>query len=281
MGGELRVMSVLGQGSMFQFTIPVNLVPAGALTSQFSNRKVIGLAPDQPRYRLLVVEDHHENRQFLVQLLQSIGFEVREAESGQDAVQLWQNWRPDLIWMDIRMPGMNGYEATRQIRDLEAKGKTGRRRQEPGESQKFNSTGLDAPTKILALTASAFQDERAAILVSGCDDFVCKPVTEAVLLNKLVEHIGVRYLYQEKIDVSQQEVSLETDGDSLSTLLQVMPPVWIAQLQRAARTADEEAVLQMLEQIPPTHDVLADALKELVNELRLDKLIELTTDFNN
>ena len=80
---------------------------------------MIGLAPDQPEYRILVVEDRLENRLLLVHLLTRIGFVVREAENGQEAIALLSSWQPDLIWMDIRMPVMDRYEATRQIKARE------------------------------------------------------------------------------------------------------------------------------------------------------------------
>jgi PAS domain S-box-containing protein len=273
MGGQLTVHSQLGQGALFRFTIPVTVVRADDLPNQTLLRKVVGLAPNQPAYRLLVVEDNLENGQFLVQFLEAIGFEVREARNGQEAVALWQEWSPHLIWMDMRMPIMDGYEATRQIRAL--------------------SSPLHPPTKIIAITASAFEDERLAILSVGCDDFVCKPATEMILLEKIAEHLHVDYLYTDQSpDLFRDPSKLPESGlasksaapqdtrfitkDLLVDVLPLMAPEWINQLQRAARMADEELIFQLLEQLPPSQISLADSLRQLVNEFRLETLIDLT-----
>lgn len=271
MGGDLTVYSSPGEGATFQFGIPVTVVQGDEPPTQRCHRKVIGLAADQPHYRLLVVEDNPENRQFLVQFLQLIGFEVQAAQNGQEAVALWQQWQPHLIWMDMRMPIMDGYEATRQIRALSA-------------------LGHPAP-KILALTASAFEDECTAILSAGCDDFVCKPATEATLLAKIAEHIGVTYSYEDNYEELPEPVSASPEltaliaqpvaavsSEWLAEALPLMPAEWIVQLQQAARIADEELIVQLIEQLPPTQSQLANGLRALVYEFQLDKLIELTVE---
>ncbi|MFM7426944.1 MAG: PAS domain S-box protein [Elainella sp.] len=250
MGGELGFTSTPGQGSTFYFVIPVE--PGQDDQAAQTAQQVIGLAADQPAYRLLVVEDNRENRQFLVQLMRSVGFTVTAASNGQEAIELWQTWAPDLIWMDMRMPILDGYAATQKIRELEA------------------ATARPA-TKILALTASAFEDERAAILAAGCDDFIFKPTTDALLFDKLTEHLGVQYRHQTQ---TQQTAPAEPVLDAQT--LRVMPPDWIAQLHRAARIADEELILALLDQIPPDQEQLAQTLRQIVSDLQLDQLIELT-----
>jgi len=99
---------------------------------------VVGLAVGQPEWRILIVEDGEDNRRLLRQLLEPLGFAVREAENGEEGVALWQDWRPHLIWMDMRMPVLDGYAAARQIKD-----------QDDSEA-----------TRIVALTASAFEEDR-------------------------------------------------------------------------------------------------------------------------
>jgi PAS domain S-box-containing protein len=281
MGGTLTVHSQLGAGATFSFQIPVVPVAESDLPLQPQNRQIMGLAPHQTQYRILVVEDHWENRQFLVKLLRSIGLAVQEAEHGQAAVRAWQQWGPHLIWMDMRMPVMDGYTATRQIRHLEATQASMPHPTKPHRTKPHR-------TKIVALTASAFDHERQAILAAGCDDLVCKPAPANLLFEKMAEHLGVSYLYQAQ-PVALSAVSTPSDApevgpevtpenpiDSLRSALQTMPSTWIEQLHQAARRADEDLVLACLEQIPPNQTTLLAALRSWVGDLRLDKLVELT-----
>jgi CheY-like chemotaxis protein/anti-sigma regulatory factor (Ser/Thr protein kinase) len=173
MGGEIAVESEVGGGTTFRVRLALPTLAMEPTAAAAPARTVVGLAPDQPTYRILVVDDYRENRQLLVQFLKPLGFDLYEAGDGKEAIAQWRAHRPHLIWMDIRMLGMDGYEATRRI--------------------KADPAGQD--TVIIALTASVFEAERANILAAGCADFVRKPITEAVLLKKLAQHLGVVYRY--------------------------------------------------------------------------------------
>jgi PAS domain S-box-containing protein len=225
MGGEIGITSQLGQGSKFSFTIevkqvhpPTNLLPARKL--------VRSLAPHQPSYRILIVDDRPENRTLMTQLLKKVGFTgLHTAIDGRDAVKQWQTWRPHLIWMDMRMPVMDGYRATQQIRLLERQ----------IHSIENESTTI---TKIIALTASAFQQERTDIIAAGCDDFVPKPIQESLILEKMAAHLGITYLYDERVSVdsidhrspltTHQNASQPPQATALD--LSLMPSDWIQQL---------------------------------------------------
>lgn len=177
MGGDLTVASTLGTGSVFTLMMPVEPVEddqdeTAEIPFQLVER-IQRLAPDQRGQRILVVEDQRGNRLLMQKLLGAVGFEIKEALDGQSAIELWQSWQPDLILMDIQMPVMNGLEATRQIRQL---------------------NHLKQP-KIIALTASAFEEQRQAILSAGCDDFASKPVDREKLLTLIGSHLGISYLY--------------------------------------------------------------------------------------
>jgi CheY-like chemotaxis protein len=186
-------------------------------------------------------------------MLEILGFEVRTATNGQEGVALWESWSPHLICMDMLMPVMDGYEATQQIK------------------QSLNGQN----TVIIALTASAFEEQREAILRSGCDEFLPKPFQQEELLEKIAHHLGVRYVYQEqKLPTSPQPPVSEEPV--VPEALAVMPAPWISQLHQAALYADDELINQLIEQIPIQHASLRQTLKEMLNNFRLEELINLT-----
>ncbi|HAJ63013.1 MAG TPA: hypothetical protein DCP31_30420 [Cyanobacteria bacterium UBA8543] len=253
LGGEIAVTSTLGQGSIFTFDIQVTLVTAADEKPLSSQRQVISLEPNQPSYRILVVEDIAENRQLLVEMLTLVGFEVREATNGQEGVAIWESWSPHLICMDILMPVMDGYDATDQIKQT-PKGKD---------------------TVIIALTASAFEEQREGILRAGCDDFLPKPFQHEVLLEKIAHHLGVRYVYEESRSPLLDQPPTPENYLTVESLA-VMPASWVTQLHQAALWADDELINQLAEQIPLEYDSLRLALKDMLNNFRLEELIDLT-----
>ncbi|MEW5958533.1 MAG: ATP-binding protein [Chloroflexota bacterium] len=248
MGGEISVKSEVGQGTTFQFDIQINRVETAELRPSPPPQRVIGLAPDQPSYRLLVVDDNVDNRKLLVELLKPLGFEVGEAGNGQECLNIWAQWQPHLIWMDMRMPVLNGYEATRRIK----------------------ATSNGRSTVIIALTAGAFEEERAAVLAIGCDDFVRKPFQEAEIFDKIARHLNVRYLYEEEVKID----SAPTSDPKLLTAahLATLPPEWRADLQQAVKEINLEKVNLIVGRISRENEPLAQALANLVENFRFDTL---------
>jgi two-component system sensor histidine kinase/response regulator len=255
MGGDIQVNSILGVGSIFSFDIKITLADPSEVAPLLTNRRVLKIAPNQPLYRILVVDDRAENRDIIAQLLGSIGFEVRTANNGQEAIAIWENWQPHLIWMDMRMPIMDGYEATRQIR------------------KKANSSTTF--TKIIALTASAFEEQRTTILAAGCDDFVSKPFREQVIFDKLTEHIGVRFIYAEESENQTPEETI-SGKDLKPSDLSIMPSEWLAELHQASLEVDAEKINQLITQIPSSHQLLIEGLTDLVRRFCFDEIYELT-----
>ncbi len=137
--------------------------------------RVIGLAPDQPECRVLVVEDEALNRAVLGRLMRDTGFSVREAEHGGEGVALFESWRPHFVWMDMRMPVMDGLAATRAIRAL------------PG----------GAAVKIVAFTAHVSSDNHAEMRDAGCDDVLAKPMRDCELFEAMQRLLGLRFRYAE------------------------------------------------------------------------------------
>jgi signal transduction histidine kinase/DNA-binding response OmpR family regulator len=176
MGGEIEIQSKEGIGSLFRVILPVQrAAEAEIMSSGVEEGGVIGLESGQPEYRILIVEDQFENQLLLQRLLVNAGFDVKVAKSGAEGIALFQSYHPHFIWMDKRMPVMNGIETTRRIRAL------------PG--------GLDV--KIAAVTASAFANQRDELLASGMDDFVRKPYRPAEIFDCMVRQLGVRFIHIE------------------------------------------------------------------------------------
>ncbi|MCX8018570.1 MAG: response regulator, partial [Rhodocyclaceae bacterium] len=174
MGGELTVTSAPGKGSTFAFDLP--LPPAAAPLEKPAPGRVLRLAPGQPAPRVLVAEDRPDNQRVVEQLLTGIGCAVRLASDGREAVEAFTAWHPDLVLMDMRMPVMDGYAATRAIRAL------------PG--------GAGLP--IVALTASAFEEDRGEVAAAGCDAMLRKPIEAERLFAMLAERLGLRFEYAEQ-----------------------------------------------------------------------------------
>ena len=313
MGGDISVSCGLGKGSIFQFDIQVGLGEATEIETTKSQHQVIGLAPDQPEYRILVVEDRLENRQLLVQLLTMIGFVVREAENGQEAIALWSSWQPHLIWMDMRMPVMDGYEATKQIK-ARAMGRGGDGEMRGGgdylnstnqlsttsvplafsSPHLLNSGSASYPredTVIIALTANAFEEDRQLALNVGCDDFVRKPFQESEIFEKMAQYLGVRYRYQEPVLLNDEGIMMNVELGknseihhlsaslgSLKDALDQMPDEWIAKMHTAALCAREKEIGTLIEQISPENAALAEVLAKKVKDFRLDQIIDLTSN---
>ena len=253
MGGDIAVESQLSQGTTFSFNIQVNLVTESDEQEAPPVKQVIALEAGQQIYRILIVEDVAENRQLLVKLLVPLGFEVCEATNGEEGIALQSTWKPHLILMDMLMPVMDGYEATRQIKQ----------------------TPEGRETIIIALTASAFDEQRHIILSAGCEDLICKPFREEVLFEKIAHHLNLRYIYKE--ENSSTSGSAQTLLQSLTTEdLSVMPTDWVVDLYQAALCVDDNRILGLIEQIPETEANLANALTDLVDNFRIDIIIDLT-----
>jgi CheY-like chemotaxis protein len=260
MGGDITANSDLGQGSLFQLDVQVRLAGADELAVPGPRRRLLGLAPGQHApdgepFRLLVVEDRETNRRLLVKLLESLGFEVKEAANGQEAIEDWEGWQPHLIWMDMRMPVLDGHEATQRIKAM------------PGGQA----------TAIIALTATAFEEDRAQVLMEGCDDFVRKPFRKEEIYDMLAKHLGVQFLYEEgpapqaaagpadAVSPAIYALSPETLGE--------LPPVWVADLQGATTRADLPQILSLAGQIRGQDAALADALAALAQNYEYKRIL--------
>ncbi|MGB0385232.1 MAG: two-component regulator propeller domain-containing protein [Ardenticatenaceae bacterium] len=268
MGGKMTVQSKVGRGTLFAFDIQVFLVKKDDIKKTPPTRRVMALEPKQPRYRILIVDDKYNNRRLLINLLSPLGFEVREASNGQEAVELSQEsqaWAPDLIWMDMRMPIMDGYEATRRIK----------------------ATSKGRATPIIALTASSYEEERATVLSAGCDDFIRKPFREAEIFEMMHKHLGVRYIYQEPERIptdSQQAKPRPADPPRLDDRLgqkaglAALPSDFLTRLEEAAKENHMLLIDELISESRQYEPRIASQLAALAQEFEYAEILKLVQE---
>jgi signal transduction histidine kinase/DNA-binding response OmpR family regulator len=223
MGGQISLNSTLDKGSIFNVDLPLVEATEDDLTKMapIEANNVTGLAPGQPDYRILIVEDQYENQILLANLMQSIGLDVKAADNGVKGVELFQSWHPHFIWMDRRMPEMDGMEAMRRIRKL------------PQGDQ----------VKIVAVTASAFADQREEMLAEGMDDYVRKPYRAAEIYECLSKNLGLKYLYEDKPESQEQDVTLTPE------MLKALPRDILKTFKEALENLEPDRIKAVIQQI--------------------------------
>jgi CheY-like chemotaxis protein len=253
MDGAINVNSTVGKGSLFRVEVPLALAKtAEVVIIHTAGPAVRGLKPDQPACRILVVEDNLENRLLLSNLLISVGFEIREAENGEEAIELFHQWQPHFIWMDIRMPVMDGYEATAKIRTL------------PG----------GGAVKIVAITASVFNEQRQDILAAGCDDVVNKPYKDYEIFQTMARLLDIEYLYEDTGEEATQKEEINLSSEMLAEL----PPELLQELRETTLALNREAALEVIAHIADQAPEVAAGLKELVDNYQMVELHDLLED---
>jgi urea ABC transporter urea binding protein len=256
MGGDIQLKSELGKGSVFRVTLPVQRTSEEELVQAQSHRgRVMKLEPGQTEWRILIVEDSLDSRLLLKKLLEMAGFVVREALNGEEAIKIFKEWQPHLIWMDMRMPVMDGLEATRRIKAME-QGKE---------------------TVIVALTASVLTEQQNEVMAAGSDDFVRKPFRADELFDCMAKHLGARYVYANE-GVAQLETlpKLEIESEALASL----PEELLSELKKAVISLDIDYVSEVVTRIDAINPTLASALKQLIDEFNISSLYELMQQTN-
>ena len=253
MGGDVRVSSSLGRGSVFLFEVPVERGDTRVASERSAFRRVTGLATRTRSPKILIVDDQIENRDWLAKLLASIGFSVKIADNGEAAIQNWEEWDPQLILMDVHMPVMDGLEAIRRI--------------------KADPRGRH--TVIVALTASAMDDDRETAYQSGADDFLSKPCRESELLKKIGGQLNIQYEYEEMS--RDHEDSHLVGGKTLGAeRLGLLPPEMLNKLGNATLGGDKKSLDHLILEISETVDAgVGQVLQGLADNYDYDALTRL------
>ncbi len=248
MGGRIEVDSTPGEGCRFWFKL--DLEPGAETVAPFpASSPIIGYKGD--RRRVLVVDDHAGNRDVLRGLLEPLGFIVTSVATGEAALESAAATPPDLVLMDLRMPGMGGLAAIQHLRE-----------QHPGGA-----------LRIVAVTASAFDFDRQEALAQGCDDFLPKPVRAEDLFNTTARLLNLTWTEGESAP-SPAQLTTTPFSD-----LTVRPPaVEVAALHELALSGDVVALrarAEALARAHPEHQAFTASVLELAAQFRLKALRKL------
>jgi CheY-like chemotaxis protein len=258
MGGELTAESEPGRGAVFFFDLPVKIATPREIKASVPRRLPLGLVPGLPPCSVLIAEDHEPSRIFLAKLLEKVGFKVYTAENGRQAVDQFFCLKPDLVFMDIRMPVMDGLTAVKKI-------KAGQK---------------EPQIPVIAITAHAFEKERIQILSAGFDDFIPKPLDEATLFECMIQHLGVAFTYKADVDkvLCVPHFSLGgLDADRVKGLAGNLK----AALKNAAAELNQEQTLACIEKIKQTDKSMAAHLAVLANEFKFEQILAVMQEPRN
>ena len=249
MGGSIAVESTPGKGSVFRVDLPVEIAEAAAVSASAAEapaQEVCGLVPGQPAFRILIAEDHRDSQLLLMKLMADIGVGAKLAANGEECIALFKEWHPQLIWMDRRMPAMDGVEATRRIRQL------------PGGRE----------VKIVAVTASAFKEQRQELLDAGMDDFVRKPYRIGEIYGCLAKQLNLKYVYRSAAPPAEPPAKLEPAA------VAKLPAGLRASLKAALESLESERVAAAIEKVRELDAELAATMARLAGEFDYTAMLQ-------
>jgi signal transduction histidine kinase/CheY-like chemotaxis protein len=244
MGGALSVESALGAGATFQFSIAVQVADSPQLHGE---DREAALEPPQRGRRILVADDNADGCALLESLLKPLGFELAVVGDGAQALAMVDVWRPDLVFMDWRMPALDGLSATRQIR--------------------ANAAGPQP--RIVMLTASAFAEERQEALNAGADEFMRKPVEQDCLYAVLERQLGLQFVRRHH-SARQPLPSPLSRAD-----LALLEPALRRQLKTALQELNLARVASLLAPLPPQLAGVVERIEHMIQLYQYPQLCAL------
>ncbi len=282
MGGEMTVESEAGKGSVFKFALKCQSAVGGTPGAAIQERKLGFRSSTQPTeikanqgtYRILVADDRPENRQLLVNLLEPLGFEIREATNGREAIRVWESWQPHLIFMDLQMPVMDGFQAVQEIRSREEKWTSNLGQEE--DQGRFGPN-----VKIVMVTASLSEAHRQTALEVGCDDFLVKPFQNADIIEITNKTIGVEYIDTLKNKVFSEKLAPVDVALVTPAAITALPPELVEDLEAAIIRLNLEAMEDCLEKIRPENLPLSAALEALINDFNYTPILNAIKEAKN
>ncbi len=252
MGGEIHVTSQVGKGSIFQVKLPMLKGKVDDIKEEITLRQVTGLSDGSPQYKILIADDIKTDRALMTEILTRVGYKTRSVKDGKEAISVFKDWKPDIIMMDMRMPGMDGREATKKIRSMKK--------------------GSKIP--IIAVTASVFEENRDEIFSVGVDHILYKPYKANQLLEMIKNYLDVDYQYEDEEDTlklapekSRAEIINPEDFKKL-------PDELVDLLLDATIGLHVNQIDDLLYQVKEIDQQLAEGLRELVDNFEYEMITE-------
>ncbi len=213
------------------------------------NDEVTGLAPGQPEQRILIVEDPREGSAELQHLLRNAGFRVAVDEDGIEGIESFRTWRPDLIWIDLRLPGASGAEAARRVRSLD----------------------WEQPVKLVSLAAPSSRWAENAHLPQGMDDLVHKPYRRCEIFHCLGSLLGLRYNYGTNAPQTERGELLPPEA------LAVLPERLCDELEEALVLLDVDRVTALIGRVEVSDPALGEVMATLAGKLAYTSMLHAFT----
>ncbi|MBE9226065.1 AAA family ATPase [Phormidium sp. LEGE 05292] len=258
MSGKLQVKSSLGVGSTFWFDLDLPEIHSSTNAANVLQRTVIGIKGE--KRKILVVDDKPTNRSILVNFLEPIGFEVLDAVDGEDGLNKAQVFQPDAILIDLVMPNLDGFEATRRLRSIPAL----------------------KDIIVIAISASVFEFDQQQSIKVGCNDFLPKPIREEDLLEKLQQHLKLEWIYENESEIGEplkEKDKLENNqvSSSISPVMSIPSREEVAIFLDLAMRGDLRAIAKratQLEESNPQWSHFASHLRQLAKEFKGRQILE-------
>ncbi|AFZ17026.1 PAS domain S-box protein [Allocoleopsis franciscana] len=254
MGSQIFVESTPGVGSKFWFDLDLPVVSNPIESTLIkSTHTIIGY--QGKKRKILIVDDRWENCAVLVNLLEPLGFELTKAANGQEGLEKAIEVQPDLIFVDLVMPVMDGYEMTRQLRQFPA----------------FQTT------KIIAISANAFEADQLYTLESGCNDFLSKPLQTEELLHKIKSYLDLTWISDPKKTGDGETLSINIVDATLPPMV-IPPPEELLALSQAAMIgaiSEVEQEIIRLQQLNPEYTAFVTRVLQLAEEFEYEEIVNL------
>ncbi len=306
MNGNIEVESTPGEGSCFRLVLPLSMADRSDVLTETGQKHITRLADISLRPRILVADDRRTNRELLRAILEPVGYLIREAKNGKEAVELYESWQPDAVLMDLRMPVMDGFSATQMIRDREKKvaARSNESRSNESRSRK-NQAGKARPgktrtdqvrnsktpnsknqagktrstrTPVIALTSSLVHSRKSLHETRGMDGCITRPVDPVALLLLLGKLLGLGYQTDE---ATPEQHTAAARKLLTQDIIDDLPPGIIREIRAATLEGDMIGLRRLADSLAPEHAAVSTGIRELAAAYDYDTLLQLFDDNGN